>query len=122
MDLAKVRKRLEARHTERWSRLERQRRTFLLKIQAALPDFLSDFPEVSKVVVFGSLLRKGYFTELSDVDIAVKDLPNAKYWQAAVWWDHRLESEDIDLVQIEEVNSRILKYIDQGKVVYEKKV
>ncbi len=122
MDLEKVKERAEKRYDERHARLEHLRMKLLGKIKNGVTDFLSVFPPVRKIVVFGSLMRAGYFTELSDVDIAIKDLPNSQYWQALLWWERCLEFEDIDLVRIEDANPVILKYISKGEVVYEKKI
>lgn len=120
MNLEKMKRRLEQRDNERTTKLENQRLTLLNKINVGWAEFLCEFPSVNKIVVFGSLMRAGYFTELSDIDIAVKNLPNAKYWSALLWWEKRLGYEDIDLVRIEDANPHIQKYINKGEVVYEK--
>ncbi|MFQ5751019.1 MAG: nucleotidyltransferase family protein [bacterium] len=122
MDLEKVKKTLARRYDQRMEKLENQRLTFLHQIKTNLSKFLCEFPSVSKMVVFGSLVRAGYFTELSDVDIAIKGLPNKNYWQALLWLERCLGFEDIDLVRIEDANPRILKYINHGKIVYEKEI
>lgn len=122
VDLEKIEKRIETRYDDRQARLESCRLKLLNKIKVGLTDFVGTFPSVSKIVIFGSLLKAGYFTELLDVDIAVKDLPNAEYWQALLWWERVLEFEDIDLVRIEDANPRIVKYINKGEVVYEKEI
>jgi predicted nucleotidyltransferase len=122
MDLEKIKKRIEERYDERHARLESLRVELLNTIKGHLTDFLCEFPSVSKIVIFGSLIRAGYFTELSDVDIAVKDLPNPEYWQALLWWEKRLGFEDIDLVRVEDASSVVLKYINNGEVVYEKEI
>ncbi|MFQ5707726.1 MAG: nucleotidyltransferase family protein [bacterium] len=89
------------------------------KIELAAAEFATEFSAVTEIIVFGSLVRPGYFTELSDVDIAVRDLPNAQYWKAILWWEKHLEFEDIDLVRIEDASARIRKYITKGKTVHE---
>lgn len=122
MEIEKIKKRIEKRYNERQARLEDQREELLDKIKVGVTDFLYEFPSVSKIVVFGSLVRPGYFTELSDIDIAVKDLPNSEYWHAILWFERCLEFEDIDLVRIEDAKPSIFKYIVQGQVVYEKAI
>lgn len=122
MDFEKIRQRLEKRYYQRQEKLENRRQAFLSALSNNLPDFVEKFPSVSKVVIFGSLLRSGFFTELSDVDIAVKDLPNVEYWNAFSWFERCLQFEKIDLVRIEEAKPQIGKYIEKGKVIYEKRI
>jgi predicted nucleotidyltransferase len=122
MDLEKIKKRLEKRYDERYARLENRRLELLDRIITQLPDFLSKFPSVTKVVIFGSLIRPGYFTELSDVDIAIKDLPNPMYWQAFSWFENCLKFENIDLVRFEDAKPSIMKYIENGGVIYEQEI
>ncbi len=85
-----------------------------------MTDFTNEFPDVTKLVVFGSLVRPGYFTKISDVDIAVTNLPNLRYWDALLWLEKCLEFEDIDLVRTEDARPGILKFIELGVVLYEK--
>ncbi|MFQ5822896.1 MAG: nucleotidyltransferase family protein [bacterium] len=122
MDLKKIKKRIEERYDKRHAKLESRRVKLLNKIKAGLTEILCEFPSVSKIAVYGSLVRAGYFTELSDVDIAVKDLPNSEYWKALLWLERCLEFENIDLVRIEDAKPIILKYIDKGDVIYEKEI
>lgn len=120
MNVEKIRQRIERRYDERFKKLEDRRNTLLQKLRDGLSDFTTEFPQVTKLVVFGSLVRPGYFTEISDVDIAVTNLPNARYWDALSWLENCLEFEDIDLVRIEEARPGILKFIELGVVLYEK--
>jgi len=122
MDLSKVKKTLEKRYDKRQEELESRRLALLQKIKNGINDFFYKFPSVSKIVVFGSLTRTGYFTEFSDVDVAVQDLPNTAYWQAIAWFEKCLETEKIDLVRIEDANPRILKHIKRGEIIYEKEI
>lgn len=120
MELEKLKKSLEERYQERYDAREKRRMVLLHKIEAGLSVFLSEFSNVSKVIIFGSLTRPGYFTELSDMDIALKDLPNSEYWRAFGWFQDFLEFENIDLVRVEDAESALLKYINKGIVLYEK--
>ena len=121
MELEVVKKRLEERHEARYKELEFKRLSLLSKLRSQVNDFLSEFPAVTRLVVFGSLTRQGYFTKLSDVDIAVSGLPNALYWDAMGWLENCLKLENIDLVRLEDANPRIIKHIDRGETLYDKK-
>lgn len=94
MDFEKIKHRLEKRYYQRQEKLENKRQSFLSTLSKSLPDFLQNFPSVGKVVIFGSLLRPGFFMELSDVDIAVQDLPNAEYWDAFAWFEKCCNSRE----------------------------
>lgn len=119
MNVEKIRERWQRRYDERLTLLENRRTALLQKLRESVPEFLSEFPEVTKLIVFGSLVRPGYFSAISDVDIAVKNLPNARYWEAMLWLERRLAFEDIDLVRIEDARPTILKFIEMGVVLYE---
>ena len=121
MNVEKIRQRIERRYDERLTALENRRTTLLQKLRDGLPDFTNEFPDVTKLIVFGSLVHPGYFTEISDVDIAVTNLPNLRYWDALLWLEKCLEFENIDLVRIEEARPGILKFIALGLVLHEEK-
>ena len=114
MNLEKIRERIVRKKEERFASLERKRNALLQKLRDGLPDFRKEFPEVAKVVVFGSLVHPGYFTEISDAN-----LPNLRYWETLLWLEKRLAFEDIDLVRIEDARPAILKFIEMGVVLYE---
>lgn len=120
MNVEKIRQRIERRYDERFKKFENRRQALLQKLRDSLPDFTNEFPDVTKLVVFGSLVRSGYFTEISDVDLAATNLPNVRYWDALLWLEKCLEFEDIDLVRIEDARPGILKFIEMGVVLYEK--
>ncbi len=119
MNVEKIKARWQRRNDARLTSLENRRTALLQKLRESVPEFLSEFPEVTKLIVFGSLVRPGYFSVISDVDIALKNLPNARYWEALLWLEKRLAFEDIDLVRIEDARPGILKFIERGVVLYE---
>ncbi len=121
MDILKTKKYLTQRYQRRKEALEKQRITLLNKLETKINHFVQEFPTVERVIIFGSLIKPGYFNEFSDVDIAVENLPNSKYWQAFGWFENLLDMENIDLVRIEEARPSILKYIKQGKIIYDRK-
>lgn len=122
MDLEVVKKRLEERHEARYKELEFMRLALLNRLKSQVNEFVREFSPVTRLVVFGSLTRQGYFTKLSDVDIAVSGLPNAQYWDAMGWFENCLQLENIDLMRLEDANPRIIKHIDRGETLYDKKL
>ncbi len=62
---------LQQMHAERAQSRERLR----LRIRAELLEILRELAPAPTVVVFGSLIRKGRFTEHSDVDVALPQEP-----------------------------------------------
>lgn len=120
IDIDKAKQRLQRRSEERYQRRESLRTHLLHRVVTLVPQYLETFPEVSKIILFGSIVRPGYFNEISDVDIALESLPNASYWQALIWWCNQLEFEHVDLVQVEMARPSVLKYIEKGTVIYEK--
>ncbi|MCG8606643.1 hypothetical protein MJD09_16870 [bacterium] len=111
MELEVIKTRLQERHHVRRQQLEATRISLLHKLRSQVWEIRHEFPSVTRVVVFGFLVRPGYYNEQSDVDIAITNLPNARYWQARKWFEERLETEKIDLVRLEDANPRILKHI-----------
>jgi len=91
-----------------------------LRTSEKLKDILRDEFHVKKVILFGSVLKKKYFTERSDIDIAVEGLKRNAYFIALA----RLMMEsrfDIDLKPVEEANELLSQRIAKGKVLYEKR-
>ena len=121
MNLTEVKRRIDKRNDDQLSKLENQRVALFEKLRDHLPEFLEKFPAVTKVIIIGSLTRPGYFTQLSDVDIVLQDLPNSKYSEAFGWFENCLKFENIDLIRIEDAIPNIMKWIEKGAVLYEKK-
>lgn len=120
MDLQAVKARLERRHARRIQHLESQRTRLLETLRNSAPRFVRRFPDVTKIVVFGSVVRPGYFREQSDVDLCVAGLPNAEYWQARLWLERCLGTERIDLVRLEDAREGMRPFVERGIVIYDK--
>ena len=91
-----------------------------LKTAERLKDILIRDFSVKKVVIFGSVLRKGNFDESSDIDLAVEGLPRNAFFTALA----RLIMEsrfEVDLKPIEDTSALLRKRILQGKILYEKR-
>lgn len=57
-------------------------RKHAMKVAHRLKDVLAVEFGVKKVVLFGSILQKGYFDEDSDIDIAIEGLKKGSYFTA----------------------------------------
>ena len=57
--------------------------------------------EVKRVVLFGSLAHRAWFSSDSDVDLAVEGLEGSAYWEAWRAVEEILDDRSIDLVEIE---------------------
>lgn len=119
MDLQAVKNRLERRERERQQHLERHRIELIHRLEKGVPDFVQQFPDLQKLVAFGSIARPGYFSVRSDIDLAVAGLRNEQYWQAIGWFERCLQTEMIDLVRIEDAFPGMLEAIHRGKVLYD---
>jgi len=119
MDLQAVKNRLEQRDREQQQQLERHRIELIHRLEKGVPDFMHQFPNVQKLVAFGSIVRPDYLSVHSDIDLAVAGLRNDQYWQAIGWFESCLRTERIDLVRIEDASPGILEAIHCGKVLYD---
>lgn len=75
---------------------------------------------VSKVILFGSVVKENSFDDSSDIDIAVEGLRKRAYFTALA----RLMREsqfEIDLKPIEDVGGTLRQRIEKGMVLYEKR-
>jgi len=85
--------------------------------------FLAENFGVSKVYVFGSVLREDdFFCESSDLDLAVEGLPEGKYIQMLVSLEDEVDSPVmINVVQIETCKESLKnKILKEGKLLYAK--
>ncbi|OLP15361.1 hypothetical protein BST81_26815 [Leptolyngbya sp. 'hensonii'] len=91
-------------------RQDRQAQAMMIASTAA--QLLRDLFGASRVVVFGSLVSDR-FNEASDIDLAVWDLPESRYFQA-VGKLQGLSELAIDLVRVETASADLLGAIGQG--------
>lgn len=110
-----------------WERIERKekalqekRRREALKVAEGLKDILVQEFNVSRVILFGSVLEKHGFDAASDIDIAVEGLAKKSYFKAVA----RLMMQSpfpVDLKPVEDVRESIKKRIEKGAVLYEER-
>lgn len=116
-----------AAYKKGWERTERRekalqekRRSEAVKIAEDLKDILVREFKVSRVILFGSVLKKNGFDADSDIDIAVEGLAKKSYFKAVA----RLMIESpfsVDLKPIEDVRESIRKSIEKGIALYEER-
>jgi len=104
-------------HAERL-RLERIRKdaykTALMLSETLVKDF-----HARRVVLLGSLLRKGDYRENSDIDLAVEGITDRLFYKACGTCLMK-SSCPVDLIDIGNASSLMKKNISKGKVLYEK--
>jgi predicted nucleotidyltransferase len=100
------------REKERKAQLSRQRLEALKLARQAAQILREDFG-VSRVTVFGSVLKERDFHETSDLDLAVWDLPPADYFKAVARL-MALSDLSIDLVEAETASFYVLDGIALG--------
>lgn len=113
-----------AEYIDTWKERDRIIREKAVCMQEAvwtkLPDVAGKLKSIGakEVVVFGSLI-KGDFSPDSDIDLAVKGLPEDKYLDAIILVEKALVSTgvDFDLVLYERAHPWIKENIDMGKKI-----
>ena len=100
--------------------LQEKRRAEALKIAEGLRDILVQEFKVSRVILFGSVLKKHGFDMDSDIDIAVEGLAKKSYFKAVA----RLMMQSqfpVDLKPMEDVRESVRKRIAKGVALYEER-
>lgn len=100
---------LEAAKAAKRENREKRRVETLQKLQGILLD-MKDRYNLSEIYIFGSILRPYHFFSLSDLDVAVRGLSNALYFQFAAEISDRMEI-DTDVVELE--TSRLVNKITE---------
>lgn len=68
---------------------------------------------VHRIVAIGSLTHKQRYHQRSDVDLAVWELPEKKYYRAVAQLLYLEPEHEIDLVRIEDASDSLKKHIEQ---------
>jgi predicted nucleotidyltransferase len=76
-----------------------------------------------RVYLIGSLISEDYFTESSDVDIAVSGLNAEKYFKAlSLIWEFFPKGIKLDLIPIEDADEYLKsRILTEGVILYDKK-
>jgi predicted nucleotidyltransferase len=87
-------------HAEKTESQEKLRRKKLRKVKQLLKKYFSG-KEVKRVYITGSLARQGAFMKRSDIDIAVEGLDHTRYFEVFGELEELLDTEKIDLIEME---------------------
>jgi len=118
MDISKCANYLKEKEKRRLWEREKVRRKAMAKL-SLLSEILSNFPEVKKAYIFGSIIKEGKFREDSDIDIALEGKVREDYF--LIWSELEEElNEGVDLRILNSgVTSQIIK--KEGKLIYERR-
>ncbi|MBS0013534.1 MAG: hypothetical protein KFF46_06135 [Desulfobacterales bacterium] len=70
-----------------------------------------------RIMVFGSLLRPEHFDERSDVDLAVRGVPDNLFLQAVAAVTSIDNDISVDLIQIEQAPESLRKQLENGVAI-----
>jgi len=73
----------------------------LLKLIEESAKILKSRFSVKRVVLFGSLAHKSWFSDKSDVDLAVEGLASDQYWEAWRAVEEIIKERSVDLIELE---------------------
>lgn len=117
MDISKCANYLKEKKERRIREGEKIRRKAMAKL-SLLNQILSNFPEVKKAYIFGSIMKEGKFREDSDIDIALEGKVKEDYFLIWSELEEKL-NEGLDLRILDSgVTSQIIK--KEGKLIYER--
>ncbi|MGA1865803.1 MAG: nucleotidyltransferase family protein [bacterium] len=103
--------------------LERQRKKRYKKAQLVieiLRDILIRKYHIKKIILIGSCLNENNFHSHSDIDLCVEGLPHNCFFKALGELLIEAGEFNVDLIPIEDANTRMKEYIKKGKIIYEK--
>jgi predicted nucleotidyltransferase len=83
----------------------------LVRIQKFADEIKSRY-KVRRIVLFGSLAHKGWFSSDSDVDLAVEGLRGDDYWDAWRIAEETIKDKSVDLIEIESCSRSLQKAIE----------
>lgn len=121
VDIPACRAHLQARQRQRERSYETYRQHLVQVTREAVGSVLPSFPQVRRVYLFGSILRRGALRRDSDLDIAVEGSLSAEAY-FALWrqLEGALSGQTVDLVELD----RDLRFADRvrqsGEVIYER--
>ena len=91
---------------------QKERKHLLIQIQKAADEIKSRF-KIRRIVLFGSLAHEGWFSQHSDVDLAVEGLQGGDYWQAWRIAEEAIKDRSVDLIEIESSGIALRQAIDR---------
>lgn len=100
---------------------EEKRNKLYTKIKENINSLNKKYPEIKRIFLFGSILKKAKFFSNSDVDFAVEGLKGENYF--ALFSDlEDLCRREIQLIELENCRETLKKHIiEKGEVIYERR-
>lgn len=95
------------------------RKIYLKRIEESVKRFESEFEEIKKVVLFGSIVD-GEFNECSDIDIYIENITGEEYYKIKRLLEDEL-SKEIDIYTQTDNERFVNKIMQKGIVIYERK-
>jgi len=68
--------------------------------------------QANKVYIFGSLSDINYFTEWSDIDLAVAGIQSSHFYKAVADVEHFNQEFEIDLIDLSDCNKKIKQSVE----------
>ena len=122
VDVEAIKRRIEAKCTRRRALLSEKRKGLIALLKRRLPEIMEQFPSVMRLFVFGLMVSPVFFNELSDVDIAVQGLDYRDELKFSIYLENILQTEKIDLIMMEYADKKLIEKINNGILIYEKKL
>jgi uncharacterized protein len=95
---------------------EGERERILARVREVADLFKTRFG-AKKVILFGSMAHKAWFSPDSDIDLAVEGLVSANYWKAWEMAEQMIPDMAVDLIDIESATESLKKAIYRHGVV-----
>ena len=92
---------------------QRAERAELLEKVRKAAEMLKSIYGANRVILFGSLVHEAWYSEDSDVDLAVEGIKPAEYWRAWRDIEKLFQSRQIDLIDYEFASESLKKAVDQ---------
>lgn len=97
---------------------EKSRKQVLTAVTEILAEIAPKYG-FSQAYIFGSTMKKGKFRPESDVDIALFNLSNQYFFSLMAEISRRLE-RDVDLYQIEKMDERLRRKVEEQGLLWNK--
>lgn len=121
VNLAACRAYVQARQRQRERSQEADRQHLVQRVREAVGSMMCGFPQVRRVYLFGSSIRRGALRRDSDLDIAVEGILHAEAYFA--FWrklEEAMPGQTVDLVELDR-DLRFAERVRQtGEVIYER--
>lgn len=91
-------------------------RELLIALVRDAADLLRDHLDVERVILFGSLVDRGWFSPESDVDLAVEGLAPEDYWEAWRLVESVVGARPVDLIELEGASDALRRTIERDGI------